>query len=147
DRVGIKLSPTGRFNDMFDSDPLALVSYLLPELQKRNVAFVEVVGGSEDGHLYDVHGTDQIPDNFKAFRSLFKNTLIGNKDLTFEKANDLIKEGTIDMASYGRYYLSNPDVVERFENGWELAQPEYQYMFSGGEKGYAEYPRYRVEKD
>jgi N-ethylmaleimide reductase len=142
DRVGIKVSPVGRYNDMYDSDPLATYSHLLSELQKKNVSFVELTTSPGEIHLYEKNAADQIADVFKAFRPHFKNILIANNGLDWEKGNQLLKDGVADLISYGKMYLANPDLVERLKNGWELAQPDWSTVFTGGEKGYI-YPKYK----
>jgi N-ethylmaleimide reductase len=142
DRVGIKLSPIGRYNDMYDSDPLPVYTHLLSELQKRNVSFVELATSPAEVHLYEKNGAEQIADVFKAFRPLFKNLIIANNGFDWGKGNEFVKDGTADLISYGKMYLANPDLVERFKNGWELDQPDWSLLFTGGEKGYL-YPKHK----
>lgn len=97
DKVGIKLTPTGRFNDMYDSNPLELMKYILKELENKKIAFVEIKrhGSLESAKpdskdIYDENGLiypeKQMPDFFDSFRSLYSGTLIFNDSITKEEA-------------------------------------------------------------
>ena len=59
-RVSVKISPVGRYNDMFDSDPKSLLKYVLEELNKRKIAFVEVLQAPDlmMENLYEIKGED-----------------------------------------------------------------------------------------
>ena len=148
ERVGIKVTPVGRFQDMYDSDPIATYSYLLQQLEKRGIAFVEIM---EPGEAYaqGIHyepGEKQIAETAKTFRPYFKGTLITNNNLTPESAAKTIREGNADLASFGRLFISNPDLVERIRNGWKLNESDVTTYYAGGEKGYADYVEYHTEK-
>lgn len=80
----------GRFNDIYDSNPLALMKYLLPELDKRNLAFVEVRrhNPSEVKPTDNIRtsAAEQIPDFYPTIRKLFKSNLIANDSISIEEA-------------------------------------------------------------
>lgn len=81
------------------------------------------------------------------FRAVFKGTLMGNCGYTLEKAEDDIRAGAADLVSFGRFYISNPDLVERFANGWPLnppADPGVWYTFSLGAAVYTDFPRHEA---
>ena len=145
DRVGIKLTPCGRFQDMFEQNPKELMAYFLAELNNRNVAFIEVAQAPEfmpSLNLWGVEGEDQIKDMFKTIRPLFKGVLIANNGITFEVGNKLVEDGDCDMVSFGRSFISNPDLVERFVNGWPLTEVNYDTCYGGGAEGYTNYTKY-----
>lgn len=158
-RVGIKLSPCGRFNDMFDSDPLSLCKYLLPELGKRKIAFVEVAKAPDFrkvDNLYGIEGEDQIENFFGTLKSLFfyedqnvgyKPTFIANNGIDLETAKNLVSEGKCDLVSFGRLYISNPDLAERFKNGWELTPPQIETFYTPGDEGFITYKKYKAVTD
>jgi 2,4-dienoyl-CoA reductase-like NADH-dependent reductase (Old Yellow Enzyme family) len=141
DKVGIKLSPVARYQDMYDSDPIPLYTYLLQELQKKKIAFVEIVEASDEESLYEKSPTQQIPNVLKTFRPHFKNIIIGNNSFDLNKANEAISNGFCDVVSFGRLFISNPDLVERFKNNSELAQVDWSTAYGGSEKGYTSYPK------
>ena len=83
-----------------------------------NLAYLHVVDGLEFGF----HELGP-PMTLAEFRAVFKGTLMGNCGYTMEKAEDAIRRGDADLISFGRPYISNPDLVERFANGWPLNPP------------------------
>jgi len=147
-RVGIKLSPVGRFQDMYDSDPVALYAHLLGELEKRGIAYVQLVEPNE-GFASEVHygpGDQQIAEVSKTLRPYFSGTIIINNNLTPETAAKALNEGHADLAGFGRYFISNPDFVERIQNNWALNEWDASTFYVGGEKGFTDYPSHPVGK-
>ncbi len=146
DKVGIKLSPVGRFQDMFDSDPEALMKHILTELSKRNVAFVELVKAPEFmpvPNYYGIAGEDQLPTIYKTLRPFFNGTLIANNGFDWQSGNEVLQSGEADMVTFGRPFMANPDLVERWTNGWELNAVDYDKAYGGGAEGYCDYPKYQ----
>ena len=143
-RVGIKLSPVAKYQDMYDSDPLATYSYILQELSKKKIAFVELVEAGDLSKNIGEQSTEeeQMKEVSKTLRPYFKGTLIINNGVTPETAEKAIKEGYADLASFGRLFISNPDLVERIQNKWTLAESNPQTYFFGGENGYIDYIPY-----
>jgi len=146
-RVGIKLSPVGRYQDMFDSTPVETYTYLLNKLDEKGIAFVEISEPSSyEGKSIHVAGKDQIAQVAKTFRPAFKGTLITNQNYTPETALETINNGWADLVTFGKLFIANPDLIERIENGWELnTKWDYATFYAGGEKGYIDYPLYTPE--
>lgn len=146
-RVGIKLSPVGRYQDMYDSNPLATYTYLLQELDKRGIAYVQLVEpGDKNTSSEQVEPEKQIPNVCKALRPHFKRTIIINNNQTPDSAIEAIKAGDADLVSFARSFIANPDYVERVKNGWDVNQPDYSLLYTGGEKGYIDYKAYKPEQ-
>jgi len=143
-RVGIKLSPVGRFQDMYDSDPVATYKYLLEELSKRGIAYVQLMEPLEAfrGEAFHEEGDKQIAQVSKTLKPYFKGAVVINNNLTPEMAAKAIKEGDADFVSFGRYFISNPDFVERIKNKWSYAEWNRDTFYTGSEKGYTDYPTY-----
>lgn len=129
-RVAIKISPGLVFNDVFDSDPNATYSYLAGELDKRGIAYLQVGSFGMD---WDVYGT---------IRPLFSGPIIGVGGLNGDKAAEEIRAGRLDLAAFGRSYISNPDLVSRIANGWPLRAPDRATYYSQGDDGYTTYLPY-----
>lgn len=149
DRVGVKVSPLGRFQDMSDSDPVSLYSYFFEELSKRNAAFVEVMelGEAYAGSSKELHVSpeSQIKGSVaENLRSKFKGVYIANNNFNYEKANSSIEKGLADAVTFGRLFISNPDLLSRFQNGWPLEELKAEFLYQGGEKGYTDYPFYKL---
>jgi 2,4-dienoyl-CoA reductase-like NADH-dependent reductase (Old Yellow Enzyme family) len=136
-RVGIRLSPFGRLYDMqpFDDEENTWLT-LANELSKRNLAYV---------HLSDQTafiGVGIGREFLGKFRDAYTGTLILTGALDQDAGEELVELGLTDLAGYGRPYVSNPDLVERFRNGWPLSPVDMPTLYTGDEKGYADYPTY-----
>src|SRR5438445_13766326 len=80
-------------------------------------------------------------------RKMFHGPLIGNCGYSKETAEKAIAEGHADLISFGRPFISNPDLVERFRNGWPLAElaPMSDWSSPSAGKGYTDFPTYAPE--
>lgn len=135
DRVGIRLSPTGPFNDMYDSNPEALFGYVLQELGKLNLAYTHLV---EMQRGDDRHGAKPLPLSF--YRSAYNGNLIANGGYDLARANETIAEGLADAVAFGQLFIANPDLPARFKKGAPLNAPDASTFYGGSEKGYTDYP-------
>lgn len=82
-----------------------------------------------------------VTDIAKHFRPLYNGTLIINTDFDQEKGNKVILDGEADLVAYGKPYISNPDLVERFKHGIELADWDKDTFYTQGKEGYTDYPK------
>jgi 2,4-dienoyl-CoA reductase-like NADH-dependent reductase (Old Yellow Enzyme family) len=139
-RVGIRISPFGRLYDMqpFDDEENTWLT-LANELSRRNLAYVHL----SDQTAFTGAGIER--EFLGKFRDAYKGTLILTGALDQEAGEELVELGLIDLAGYGRPFVSNPDLVERFRNGWPLSPVDLPTLYTGGEKGYADYPAYTEE--
>lgn len=135
DRVGVRLSPSGTFNDMADSQPLETFGFVLRELDRLGVVYVHLVEGSEA----DVrHGGTVVPT--ERLRPLFSRALVVNNGYDGPRAETAIREGRADLVSFGRLFLANPDLPHRLAVGAALNEPDPNTFYGGGEAGYTDYP-------
>jgi N-ethylmaleimide reductase len=135
DRVGIRLSPSSTFNDMRDSNPEATFSYLVEQLNRFNLAYLHLLEPSESDLR---HGGTAVPTSY--FRPIYKGKLMVNWDYDLEKGNAAIANGSADLVSYGKLFIANPDLPERFQLDAPLNQPDPATFYGGGEQGYTDYP-------
>jgi N-ethylmaleimide reductase len=135
DRVGVRLSPSGTFNDMSDSYPHVTFTKVIDQLNSFNLAYLHL--REFDGA--DIrHGGTPIPTSY--FRPVYKGTLMVNTGYTLETGNQAIADGNADLVAYGVPYISNPDLVERFRTGAPLTPPDPSTFYGGSERGYTDYP-------
>jgi N-ethylmaleimide reductase len=136
-RIGLKLSPNGAFGDMGSKDNYDTFTYLARSLKSYDLAFLEVMDG------LGFHNKGRIVTVYD-IKKEFAGPIIANTGLTKDTAEGVIRSGAADMASFGRPYLSNPDLVQRFMNDWPLApDAEFSVWYSpSGAKGYTDFPRY-----
>jgi N-ethylmaleimide reductase len=143
EKVGVRLSPNGCFNDMGSEDFREQFIAAVDMIEKKLIGFLHVM----DGLAFGFHEKGE-PMVLEDFRTRFSGVLIGNCGYTKETAEEAIDSRKADMIAFGRPYISNPDLALRFENGWALnpdAPVEDWYLGSKGEKGYTDFPTYRAD--
>ena len=138
-RVGVHLAPNGTYNDMGSPDYREQFTYVAGQLDRYGLAYLHVL----DGLAFGFHNLGE-PMTLAEFRKVFHGPLIGNCGYTKETAEKAIAEGHADLISFGRPFISNPDLVERFRNGWPLAEPApmADWYSPTGAKGYTDFPAY-----
>ena len=135
-RVGVRLSPNGNFNDMGAPDFRETFTFAARQLDAFGLAYLHVVDGLAFG-FHEQGKAMTLPE----FRSVFSGPLMGNCGYTQESAEAAIASGHADLIAFGRPYLSNPDLVERFANGWELnPHAEMQVWSAPTAEGYTDFP-------
>ena len=133
ERVGVRLSPTGSFNDMSDSDPAKTFGYAAGQLNRFELAFLHVTE--------PMRQTDEaVPPVAPLLRSKFKGPFILNDGFNASTGARAIDEGQADLIAFGVPFLANPDLVERFRIGAPLNTPDASTFYWGGAKGYTDYP-------
>lgn len=135
DRVGIRLSPFGVFNDMplyegIEDD----YSWLARQLDASGLAYIHLVDHSS-------MGAPVVPDSIKAaYRTGFRGTLMLSGGYDAERAESDLASGRCDLVAFGRPFLANPDLVERLKSGAALNQPDMDTFYTPGPEGYTDYP-------
>ena len=137
-RVGVRLAPNGVFNDMGSSDFREQFSYTAQQLDGYRLAYLHVM----DGLAFGFHELGQAM-TLSDFRAEFAGPLMGNCGYDQASAESAIASGPADMIAFGRPYISNPDLVKRFENGWALTDPgNPELWYSHEAEGYTTFPTY-----
>ncbi len=135
-RVGVRLSPGGGSLGMRDNDPLGLFSYVVSRLNDLNLGYLSILEQLGEVENYPAEIQNLTP----YFRKFYDGLLITNHGFDFNKANKIIEEGNSDMVAFGKWYISNPDLVERFAVGAPIAEPDTKTYYGGNEHGYTDYP-------
>ena len=137
-RVGVRLSPNGETQGCDDSDPAAIFGAAARVVEELGLAFVELREPGPDGTF----GRTDVPKQSPLIRELYSGKLILNSDFTPEQAVADIEAGRSDASSWGRDFISNPDLPERFRLGLPLSPnvnvPASWYL--PGPEGYIDYP-------
>ncbi|MEM9018795.1 MAG: alkene reductase [Verrucomicrobiota bacterium] len=138
-RVGVRLSPNGVFNDMGSPDYREQFTYAAKQLDEYGLAYLHVM----DGLAFGFHELGD-PMTLDDFREVYSGTLIGNCGYDKESAEAAVAGGHGDLIAIGRPYISNPDLVERWENGWPLNDEAdvADWYTPAGAEGYTDFPRY-----
>jgi len=135
EKVGIRLSPFGVFNDMPDyPEQEADYEYLAQQLSQRQLLYVHLVD-------HTAMGAPQVPPLIKQkFRELFKGALILSGGYDAARAEKDLADGKCDLIAVGRPILANPDLVTRWKAGAELNAPDINTFYTPGPQGYTDYP-------
>ena len=141
--MAFALARTGAFNDMGSPDYREQFLYVASQLDKYDLAYLHVM----DGLGFGFHDLGE-PMTLSEFRKVYTGTLMGNVGYGKESAVDQIGGGDADLIAFGRPFISNPDLVERFKNDWPLndeADQSVWYSDTGAE-GYTDFPTYEENK-
>jgi len=132
-RVGMRICPDNPFNDIQDDDPQRTFEYLLGEAGKLDLAYLHVMRYPK-GRV----------DNVALGRRFFGDRLIGNESYILDEAQQAVAAGKLTAVSFGRNFIANPDLVERWQDGLELATFDLATLYTPGAEGYSSYPRARA---
>lgn len=138
DRTALRLSPSGTFNGMSDSDPETHFKYICKKLEEYDLAYLHIMNPLE-GDIR--HGGIDI--KLETFREAYKGIIIGNGGYTKETGTKVIEESIADTIAYGAIYTSNPDLVGRFEVDAPLTPPNPETFYTQDAKGYTDYEDYK----
>ncbi|MGA1265309.1 MAG: alkene reductase, partial [Prochlorothrix sp.] len=130
-RVGVRLSPNGVFNDMGSPDYRETFTTVAQKLNSYGLAYLHIM----DGLAFGFHELGE-PMTLADFRAVYDHPLMGNCGYTQETAEGAIAAGQADCIAFGRPYISNPDLVERFAQGWPLAEGNMETWYGGEAVGY-----------
>lgn len=134
-KTAIRLSPGG-INNVQDSNAKELFSYFVDKLNTFELAYLHLLEPYVD--LSEIpHSIQEVA---KFFRPLYKGTLMINNGFTQETANQVINDNLADLVSFGKLFISNPDLVHRFAKKASLNDWDLNTFYSPGEKGYTDYP-------
>jgi N-ethylmaleimide reductase len=140
DRVAVRVTPSGTFNAMSDSDPIALHAYIAERLNHFGLAYLHVIEPRMSGSL--LVKVDQPDVAIQHARKIFKGKLIANGGFEPDTAAEAVRQGHADAIAFGRYFISNPDLPERIREGLPLTAYDKNTFYTFEEKGYTDYPFY-----
>ncbi len=128
-RIGIRICPDNPFNDLYDEQPQQTFEYLLEEVEGLDLAYVHVI--RFPGRV----------DNIELAQRYFGDRLVANESYDFEEAQAAVEGGEVTAVSFGRPFIANPDLVDRWRGGLRLAEFDPRTLYTPGAEGYSDYPR------
>ena len=131
-KVGVRLSPENAFNDINDSDAQNTFNYVTEMLNRFNLAYLHVL----EGDML----TQSRKLDYQQIKDRFNGPYMANQGYTYESATKALENNQADCVSFGKLFISNPDLVERFKENAKLAEPDQATFYGGNEKGYTDYP-------
>jgi N-ethylmaleimide reductase len=134
ERTGIRISPVTPANDISDSNPQPLFDYIVDHLNALKLVYLHVIEGATGGPR------DIAPFDYASLRKRFSGAYMANNGYDFKLANKVLAANEADLIAFGKLFISNPDLVERFKRGAPLNAPDKATFYGGGAKGYTDYP-------
>nr|WP_207749002.1 alkene reductase [Luteimonas sp. MC1895] len=133
-RVGVRISPHFTGHDIADREPEDSALYLARAFGQRGIAYLHIAEP-------DWAGGPKLGDGFRrALREAFAGTLVFCGGYTAERAEALVASGAADAVAFGRPFIANPDLVQRFRAGAGLNTPDRSTFYGGDARGYTDYP-------
>lgn len=140
-RVGVRLSPLGTFNDMGDADPEALFGHVAVRLSDFDLAYLHLVDSSHvSGNTTRETPEPRAAALVQLIRQRYRGRLMLCGGYTLARAEAALNAGRADLIAFGRAFLANPDLPERFRLQAPLNEPDPATFYGGGAKGYVDYP-------
>ena len=139
EKIGVRFNPSlnGIFGMTMDEETIPTFEYIIKKLNDYNLAYIHLSEPFNDVS----HVPYAVTEVAKHFRPLYNGTLIINAGFTKETGNKVINDGNADLVAFGKLYVSNPDLVERFKKNIELAEWDEDTFYTTGKKGYTDYPK------
>jgi N-ethylmaleimide reductase len=121
-------------NDISDSAPQPLFDHIVDQLNALKLVYIHVIEGATGGPR------DNAPFDYASLRKRFKGAYVANNGYDFELANKVLAANAADLIAFGKAFIANPDLVERFKRGAPLNVPDKATFYGGGARGYTDYP-------
>lgn len=134
-QVGVRLSPTGAFNDMGDSNPKDNFGAVIKKLNEYNLGYLHMVE-----RFPGIENSESDEAIIRDLRDLWQGFYIANGEYNRQSAINAVESGYADAIAFGRPYIANPDLAQRLEKNTDLNTPDQTTFYGGGEKGYTDYP-------
>ncbi len=137
-RVAVRISPSGAFNGMSDSNPQATFGYVARELNRFGLAYLHVVEPRIKGS--ELHGENHEPVAVAWLRKIFTGTLVAAGGFEPDDADAIIQKGDADLVAFGRHFIANPDLPVRIRLDLPLNPYDRATFYGGDARGYTDYP-------
>jgi N-ethylmaleimide reductase len=135
-QVGVRISPTGGFNDMSDDNPLETFSVAVARLNSYGLGYLHVVETAQNSK-----GSSEEDMAMSAqLRTIWKGLYVVNGGYDGPSGQEALRTGRADAVAYGRSFLANPDLPKRLQLGAALNEPDPRTFYGGDAAGYTSYP-------
>lgn len=138
-KIGLRLNPSldGIFGMKMDEETIPTFDYIIEKLNAYNLAFLHLSEPFTD--VSDIPYAET--EIAKRYRPIYKGTIIINSGFDREKGNKVLEEGNADLVAFGKPYVSNPDLVERFAQNVQLTEWNADTFYTPGKEGYLDYKK------
>jgi N-ethylmaleimide reductase len=139
DRVGVRLSPLGLLNDIADQDPEKTFGHVAKKLSEYGLAYLHIVNPALAALEIGASPNSREIEMLRLIRTKYSGTLIIAGGFDHDTAEAWLQEGKADLIAFGRKFLANPDLPERFRTHAHLNAADPATYYGGGVMGYVDY--------
>jgi N-ethylmaleimide reductase len=140
DRIGVRLSPLGKMNDIHDDNPEETFGYIAERLSDYGLAYLHIVNPAMEEMQNGKEPEPRALSMAERIRKKYKGTLMVAGGFQPDTAERWLAEHRADLIAFGRKFIANPDLPERLRAGAPLNKDDPTTYYGGGEKGYTDYP-------
>jgi N-ethylmaleimide reductase len=140
DRVAVRIGPSGTWNGMADSNPQALFDYVADHLNPFGLAYLHIIEPRIKGNVLVAEG--EAPIASEQLRKIFKGKIVAAGGFEPDTAEAIVEKGDADLVTFGRYFISNPDLPKRIKLGLPLNDYDRKTFYTFDARGYTDYPFY-----
>jgi N-ethylmaleimide reductase len=140
ERVGVRLSPLGTFNDIGDEHPELTFGHVAERLNDFNLAYLHVINPAAAAVEKKVPPPPEAMRMVDLIRNKYRGLLILAGGFDHDTAEEWLEQGKADLIAFGRKFLANPDLPERFRQRAGLNPDDPSTYYGGGPRGYTDYP-------
>jgi N-ethylmaleimide reductase len=140
DRVGVRIGPDGKWNGMSDSDAKSLFTYVAYHLNRFGLAYLHIIEPRVKGNVVVAEG--QAPIAAEYLRTIFTGKIVAAGGFEPDSAEAVVTKGDADLVSFGRYFVSNPDLPIRIKQRLPLSDYDRDTFYTFDARGYTDYPAY-----
>ena len=139
-RVAVRIGPGGTWNGMSDSNPEKLFAYVVEQLNRFGLAYLHIIEPRVKGNVVIHEG--QAPVASERLRKIFTGKIIAAGGFEPDSAESIVEKGDADAVTFGRYFVSNPDLPRRIREGLPLNPYDRDTFYTFDARGYTDYPFY-----
>jgi N-ethylmaleimide reductase len=144
-RVAVRIAPSGTWNGVSDSDPLALFDYVAKQLNRFGLAYLHIIEPRIKGNVLIAEG--QGPIAAARLRKIFTEKIIAAGGFEPDTAEAAVQEGSADLVAFGRHFVANPDLPKRIRLALPLNAYDRDTFYTFDARGYTDYPFYEITGD
>jgi N-ethylmaleimide reductase len=138
DRIAVRIGPNGTWNDMLDSNPDALFAHVAEQLNQVGPAYLHIIEPRVKGNVVVHEGQGAIAS--ERLRKIFHGKILAAGGFEPETAEATVEKGDADAITFGRHFISNPDLPLRIREGLPLSPYDRNTFYTFDARGYTDYP-------
>jgi N-ethylmaleimide reductase len=138
--VGVRIAPSGRWNGVSGSDPIALFDYVAKQLNRFGLAYLHIIEPRIKGNVLIAEG--QGPIAAARLRKIFTGKIVAAGGFEPGTAEAAVRDGDANLVAFGRHFVANPDLPKRIRLGLPLNAYNRDTFYTFDARGYTDYPFY-----